>query len=182
MRRGWVEGVCGLMWLAIALSGCRSPEKPAVSPSPTSAEAVPSSTGQGHSALEGQSGGEGQSAPPPGASPAPSKPTTQARVSRPSRYTEPPIEEDETAGVRGTQFVNFVVTSAGKPVEGARVSLVNTKGRSAGAGETDDWGQFHTSLAEGSYKVTLTWSGRASTQKIKVDSGTSKVELSLPQE
>ena len=150
----------------ILATGCRQPSQPAAPaarrnlvaasqpnsapPSPTSAPAAP---------------------PPAQASAQPPK--------HPYRYAEPPVDEDDTAGVRGTQTVDFVVTSAGKPAEGAELRILNPRGKLEASGKTDDWGEFHPALTPGTFTITTTWQGNHTTRTIKVDATTQKIPLRL---
>jgi hypothetical protein len=108
--------------------------------------------------------------------PAPNAPTAQAK---PEPSAQPLIDEDSTAGVRGTQFVDFVVLSGGKPVQSANVTVMDAKGNVKGAGNTNDWGEFHAGLRYGSYKVKTTAQGQTTEQNVKIDEKTQEIELKL---
>jgi hypothetical protein len=89
------------------------------------------------------------------------------------------INEDTTAGVRGTNIVNLVVLAGGQPVKAVHLTVLNGKGAVVANGTTNESGEFFRDLVPGSYKVKVDWQGktvehvvqvvRANTQKVDLD-------------
>jgi hypothetical protein len=142
--------------LAVVLTGCRS-----------TPQAAPARTHEANIQV---------ASVPTAAVPAP---VASAKQAKPFRYSEPPVEQDETAGVRGTQIVKFVVLSEGKRIEGAHITVLNAHGKSEGDGTTDDWGEFHVGLAQAHYKVSIDWQGKRVVRQVNVDAATQSVDLKL---
>ncbi len=105
--------------------------------------------------------------------------STKPPAKHPYRYDEPPVEQNDTAGVRGTQTVDFAVSSAGKPAQGAEIRITNRRGKLEGEGKSDDWGEFHTALSPGSYTVSTAWQGKSATRPITIDASTQRIPLSV---
>jgi len=112
--------------------------------------------------------------PAQSAAPAPSVP-----VSAPARREKPRIDPDSTGGVRGAQMVTFVVTADTKAAQGATVVVAATGARVSDENKTNDWGEYHTSLAPGSYRVTVNWRDRTLSKTVQVDAGTQLIDLKL---
>jgi hypothetical protein len=106
----------------------------------------------------------------PAAAPAPSAPKS---------HTKPLINPDLTGGVRGAQLVTFVVTANTKAAQGATVLVTGTDGPLKDQNVTNDWGEYHTSLAPGSYRVKVNWRDRTLSTTVRVDAGTQEIDLKL---
>jgi len=106
----------------------------------------------------------------PAAAPAPSAPKS---------HTKPLINPDLTGGVRGVQTVTFVVTANTKAAQGATVLVTATDGPLKDQNITNDWGEYHTSLAPGSYRVKVNWRDRTLSTTVRIDAGTQEIDLKL---
>lgn len=94
-------------------------------------------------------------------------------------HSKPLINPDSTGGVRGAQMVTFVVTADTKAAKGATVLVAATGGRQTDENKTDDWGEYHTSLAPGSYRVKVTWGDRTLSRTVRIDADTQEIDLKL---
>jgi hypothetical protein len=112
--------------------------------------------------------------PAQAAAPAPSAPT-----SAPARHDKPRIDPDSTGGVRGAQMVTFVVTADTKAAQGATVIVAATGTRLRDENKTNDWGEYHTSIAPGSYRVTVNWRDRTLSKTVRIDADTQEIDLKL---
>ncbi len=155
--------VVGLLSLPVGLTltSCRSPSQPAPASSLEQAGNYPTSRA---------------AASPVATVTAPATPPSAAKH---PPYKEPPIEQDATAGVRGTQIVRFAVTLGGKPIEGAHITVLNQQGKSEGDGKTDDWGEFHVGLSQQQYKVTVEWRAKTYIQQITIQPQTQSVDVKI---
>jgi hypothetical protein len=113
-------------------------------------------------------------APPKGAQPV-------IRPTRPS-HEKPLIDTDSTTGVRGTQVVLVVVSAKEKVVAGAKVLVLRGNGGVESAGSTDDWGEYHISLAPGRYLIKVSWQGRDLSRSVQVQSNTQKIDLKFDED
>jgi hypothetical protein len=108
----------------------------------------------------------------PAAAPAPSK-------SLAAGHSKPLINPDSTGGVRGAQMVTFVVTADAKAARGATVLVAATGSHQNDESTTDDWGEYHTSLAPGSYRVKVNWHNRTLSQTVQINADTQEIALKL---
>jgi hypothetical protein len=108
--------------------------------------------------------------PAPAAAPAPSVSKT---------HTKPLINPESTGGVRGAQMVTFVVTADTNAAKGATVLVAGTGSRLKDENMTDDWGEYHTSLTPGSYRVKVTWGDRTLSRTVRIDADTQEIDLKL---
>ena len=123
---------------------------------------------------------------PAGVSAATTTQPAQAATPAPSTAKSAPasddkllIDPDSTGGVRGAQMVTFVVTADTKAVQGATVVVATTDSRAKDKSSTNDWGEYHTSLAAGSYQVTVTWHNRTLSKTVRIDASTQEIDLKL---
>jgi hypothetical protein len=110
---------------------------------------------------------------------APSTSPASASGTAPARHDKPRIDPDSTGGVRGAQMVTFVVTADTKAAQGARVVVASAGSSPKDENSTNDWGEYHTSLAPGSYRVTVTWRDRTLSKTVKIDPDTQEIDLKL---
>lgn len=110
----------------------------------------------------------------PATAPAPS-----ASSSAPASHNKPRIDPESTGGVRGAQMVKFVVTADTKAVQGATVHVAATGSRLKDDNTTNDWGEYHTSLAPGSYQVKVNWRDRTLSKTVRIDAATEEIDLKL---
>jgi hypothetical protein len=89
------------------------------------------------------------------------------------------IDPESTGGVRGAQMVTFVVTADTKAAKGATVLVTATGSRLKDENTTDDWGEYHTSLAPGSYRVKVNWRDRTLSRTVRIDADTQEIDLKL---
>jgi hypothetical protein len=112
------------------------------------------------------------------AQPAPARaPSMSKSVS--ASHSKPLINPESTGGVRGAQMVTFVVTADTKAAKGASVLVAATGSRLKDENLTDDWGEYHTSLAPGSYRVKVTWGDRTLSRTVRIDADTQEIDLKL---
>jgi hypothetical protein len=97
----------------------------------------------------------------------------------PSSNDEPQIDDQTEAAVRGSQTINFAVSAAGKPLPSAAVTVRTARGKIAAHGTTDDWGEFHTSLAQGVYRVEVLHQGTKTIQTAHITPDTQEIDLKL---
>jgi len=107
----------------------------------------------------------------------PSSASTAA--SAPARHEKPRIDPDSTGGVRGTQMVTFVVTADTKAAQGATLVVAAMNSHTPDESKTNDWGEYHTSLTPGDYRVTVKWRDRTLSKTVKVDPATQEIALKL---
>jgi len=104
-------------------------------------------------------------------------PSTSNRVS--ASHKKPLINADSTAGVRGAQMVTFVVTADTKAVQGATVLVEAAESKVKEKSTTNDWGEYHTSLAPGSYRIKVNWRDRKLSRTVQIDADTQEIDLKL---
>lgn len=92
---------------------------------------------------------------------------------------EPQIDDQTEAAVRGSQTIDFAVSVAGKPLQSASLTVRTARGKVAASGTTDDWGEFHTSLTQGTYKVEIQHHGSRTIQTARIAPDTQEVDLKL---
>jgi hypothetical protein len=131
---------------------------------------------QSHQALSPASTVSAATTAQPSAAAAPA-PSTSKSV--PPSHKKPLIDPDSTGGVRGAQMVTFVVTADTKAAKGATVLVASTGSTVKGENITNDWGEYHTSLAPGSYRVKVNWRDRTLSQTVRIDADTQEIDLKL---
>jgi hypothetical protein len=112
--------------------------------------------------------------PPKGAQPA-------INPSRPS-YEKQLIDTESTTGVRGAQVVLVVVSAKEKVAEGAKILVLKGNGGVESTGSTNNWGEFHTSLAPGLYQIKVSWRGKNLSRNVRVKSDTEEIDLKFEDE
>ena len=89
------------------------------------------------------------------------------------------IDPESTGGVRGAQMVAFVVTADTKAAQGATVRVSAAGNRMKDENKTDDWGEYHTSLAPGTYRVNVKWQDWKLSKTVRIDADTQEIALKL---
>jgi hypothetical protein len=97
----------------------------------------------------------------------------------PASNEEAQIDDQTEAAVRGSQTIDFAVSAAGKPIQSAALTIRTSRGKLAARGTTDDWGEFHTSLTPGTYKIEIDHQGNKSIQTTRIAPDTQEIDLKL---
>jgi hypothetical protein len=97
----------------------------------------------------------------------------------PPSNEEAQIDDQTEAAVRGSQTIDFAVSAAGKPLQSAALTVRTSRGRIAAHGTTDDWGEFHSSLTPGTYKIEINHQGNKTIHTAHITTDTQEVDLKL---